>query len=439
MNNTNRKEYEKMLPALLKAKFGSFLILPFQFREGGFRTDWAEENLETFAVTTPDLTQVARSMMNRDGTISIGRCFKIPRTVLLKEMTEGAVSPELHSFFVETEESRRNFDFSDSYLYVFHTGVAFLALGILYDELETLADMVNPGYADSRGKYSYTDETGSHPFAMEEWMEKLACKAGLGQFFESKGSPFLEAFVYTAALVPERFPSLSLLRQVTFNLHLMTPLGDPDYDTSEEDVRFIYGVIDRNLDSYRWGVCVSSQTISYASADPELDLGAEMRAQASDGLPIVMLALYEKYSCLHFTKMLAETDLHHLKKIQKMKKDMLEFQAYGTLAPANLSRWHNIKRIYAELLEVNDIPAAISDIDHKINILSEHQKEMESRRAETVANIITAFGIVSILASVLSIIDILLGGGTTIWMSMILTTVALILVFLIAVFRRRRW
>ena len=54
------------------------------------------------------------------------------------------------------------------------------------------------------------------------------------------------------------------------------------------------------------------------------------------------------------------------------------------------------------------------------------------------ANIITAFGIVSILASVLSIIEILQGGITILWMSTVLTLLAIFMIFLIAVFRRRR-
>lgn len=434
----NMDDYKKMLPALQQAKFGSYLILPYQCTEDGFDAAHAGEMLQEIPVDTLDLTEIAKSMMNEDGRMSIGRCFKIPRDVLIREMSGDAVSADIHSFFVETEGSRRHLDFHDSYLYVFHSNVAFFALGIIYDELEALSDTVNPGYANSRAAFSYDNEAGRHAFVIEEWIGRVTEKAGLRQFFESKGSPFLEAFIHTAALVPERFPTIGVMRQVTFNLHLMTPLNDPDYDTSEEDVRFVYSVIDRSLDSYRWGVCVSSQTISYVTADPDMDMEAEMRTQARAGLPIVMLALYEKYTCLHFADLLATTDLRHLRNMQKLKTSMLEFQAYGTLAPANLSRWHNIKHIYADLLEVNDVPAAISDIDHKINILTEHQKEFEAERAETVANIITAFGIVSILASVLSIIEILQGGITILWMSTVLTLLAIFMIFLIAVFRRRR-
>ena len=116
---------------------------------------------------------------------------------------------------------------------------------------------------------------------------------------------------------------------------------------------------------------------------------------------------------------------------------MLRFQAFGTVTPANLSRWHNVKQIYAYLLEVNDIPAAIQDISNKVNILAEHQQETERAQSETVINIITIFGIVSILASVLSIVQILSNGDIWIWMSTILTTLAM-LITIIAIRTQRK-
>ena len=104
-------------------------------------------------------------------------------------------------------------------------------------------------------------------------------------------------------------------------------------------------------------------------------------------------------------------------KIKELKELMLNFQAFGTVTPANLSRWHNVKQIYTNLLEVNDIPAAIEDISTKLNILTAHQEAVEHARSETIINLITIFGIVSILASVLSIVQILADGDLLIWVS----------------------
>lgn len=123
-------------------------------------------------------------------------------------------------------------------------------------------------------------------------------------------------------------------------------------------------------------------------------------------------------------------------KIKELKELMLNFQAFGTVTPANLSRWHNVKQIYANLLEVNDIPAAIEDISTKLNILTAHQEAVEHARSETIINLITIFGIVSILASVLSIVQILADGDLLIWVSTILTTIMLALVTALAIIRR---
>ena len=123
-------------------------------------------------------------------------------------------------------------------------------------------------------------------------------------------------------------------------------------------------------------------------------------------------------------------------KIKELKELMLNFQAFGTVTTANLSRWHNVKQIYANLLEVNDIPAAIEDISTKLNILTAHQEAVEHARSETIINLITIFGIVSILASVLSIVQILADGDLLIWVSTILTTIMLALVTALAIIRR---
>lgn len=97
-----------------------------------------------------------------------------------------------------------------------------------------------------------------------------------------------------------------------------------------------------------------------------------------------------------------------------------------------------MKQIYAYLLEVNDINTAIQDISTKVNILAEHQQENERARSETVINIITVFGIVSILASVLSIVQILSGGDLLIWASTILTTLVMALVTIVAFWGQRK-
>ena len=134
---------------------------------------------------------------------------------------------------------------------------------------------------------------------------------------------------------------------------------------------------------------------------------------------------------------MAEYDHKKGKKLQELKNAMLEFQAYGTVSPANLSRWHNVKQIYAAVLELNDVSNAVEDVAAKMSIVTERQQEVIRNRNESIINIITIFGIVSIVASVLSIVQILSDGNPVFWVSTILTSLAMTLVLWLAMHLRR--
>ncbi len=389
----NDKSYFAMLPSLNQARFGAYLILPFQFQEDRFHSEWADSTFCACDVTTVDLNETAKSMISRNTRFSIGSCWKIPSDVLLREMS-GIEQAEPLTLYVEAENSFRSFSFTDSWLYVFHSRVAFLAVGICFQEIRTLADIVNLGGVSSRAAFRYGDGPGRVAFSLSDWVDHLAFKAGLYSFYSKGSNPFVDVFTYTLAVIPERFPNLNVMKQATFNLHLMILFNNPVTASSEEDVRFVYAKIGEISHTYRWAACITSQTVSYITADPDMNLNRQMEIRARAGLPVVMLALYEKYTCLRYTEAIADTDIRHLKPIRKLKMEMLEFKAYGTVAPANISRWSNIRQIYKALLETNEVPAAIADVDHKINILAEHQRELESKKTELLTNLITAFGII---------------------------------------------
>ena len=182
---------------------------------------------------------------------------------------------------------------------------------------------------------------------------------------------------------------------------------------------------------------MSSQTVSYVVADNALDIKGEMDNQAEDGVPIVLLALYQKYTCLRFTELLAIMDKKKVKRLRWLRKQMLEFRAYGTISPANISRWHNVKKIYQHVIETNGIPEAINDTSNALNMLAEHQKEIETARNDTVVGIITIFGIVSILASMLTIIQILSGGGQLEWLAAIICCVYIVYFVILVIMWQR--
>ena len=150
----------------------------------------------------------------------------------------------------------------------------------------------------------------------------------------------------------------------------------------------------------------------------------------------------------HAARQITERDLEHFDHIyymdasnarylRRLQDMMLHFQAFGTVATANVSRWHNIKQIYHHLITVNDIPDAVEDVSTKLSILSARQDALEQQRSARVSNIITVFGLVSILDSALSIAQSLQSGNPLLYECTKLTAVLLVILLLSAMLRRK--
>lgn len=302
-----------------------------------------------------DLNENIKAMLERSNEATVGSCYIVKCQDLTSKICDTLKPVDLQRSLVSDNEGTYSFELASSYLYPFHTQVAFLCLSLSFTQLEALKPICNPGFAYSAAVFQWIDGSGErHPFSMENWLADFCTPLGLHKFFDGPSSFLLDAYAYIFAMVPKRFDTLEEMQKITFNLHKMMPLDAPIEDMSEDDIRYVYAVKHQSFNTYRWGCCVASQAISYVVADEAMDWAAETQAQANDGLPVVLLSLYEKYTCLRFTELIT-----HLEKgqIKRLKNLMLKFQAFGTVTPANLSRWHNVKQIYAHLLEVNDIPS----------------------------------------------------------------------------------
>ena len=415
------------------AVYGCFLIIPLKYERNSLKQTQLEQIGQYVPVTTMDLNENVKAMFSPFDETAAGSGYVISPDMLTAQLSSRATGKRVRDFVVIDKDEEFTFDLSDSWLYIFRTQVAFLCLNLSFEKIETLQAICNPGWAYNPADFFWNDAMGErHSFSVEDWLSDLLSPLGIDKFFDGESSYLLDSYSYIFTVVPQWFDKLEQMRRPVFNLHKMMPIDTESEDESEEDIRYVYAARNQENDAYRWGCCVTSQTISYIVADEEMDFVAQRNTQAEDGLPVVLLSLYEKYTCLRFT------ELTRMKKgkVKELKELMLNFRAFGTVAPANLSRWHNVKQIYANLLEVNDIPAAIEDISTKLNILTAHQEAIEHARSETVINLITVFGIVSILASVLSIVQILADGDLLIWTSTILTAVMLALVTVLAILRR---
>lgn len=408
-------------------KFGSYLIIPFKYSGEMKELPLENNDLEKHKLQTMDINENIKNMFNCNGIQSVGSVYKISEKALVSSLDS-----DCDYCIVKDEGKAHEFRIFDSYLYVFNTKIAFLCLGLCFDEMEALREICNPGYAVNPARFFiYKKNGGSAEFSIDAWLQSLCEKWNLKRFYDSESSVLLEAYSYILALTDTMFPSLEALRKVTFNLHQMHNPELPTEDDSEADIRYAYAVKNSTLNGYRWGCCVTSQTTAYAVADVSgsLNISEEMETQGADGLPITLLALYEKYTCLRFTELIANLKTRNIKSIVNLKKLMLNFQAFGTVTPANLSRWNNVKQIYAFLLEVSETDSAVRDISTKIDILVAQQQEIENMRSTRIMNLITVFGIVGIMASVQEIVQILADGSNLMWNVTFLTVAILALCF----------
>ncbi len=414
-------------------KFGAYLIVPFKYSQMVDMPIISGSGIEQCPITTMDINENIKQMFNGEQGDSVGTVYKIVAETMRTSLDNGAGYE--HCMVSEGEEAYR-FEILDSYLYVFNTKIAFLCIGISFDKMEALKKICNPGYAVNPAVFSISYKNGSSSdFILDEWLQKLCESWNLERFYDNNSSMLLEAYTYILGLSDTFFSSLESLREITFHLHQMHDPEASFEDDSEDDVRYAYAVKNVSRGGYRWGCCVTSQTTAYAVADAsgELDLKAEMVVQATDGLPITLLALYEKYTCLRFTEMISNLQKQKLKSIIQLKRNLLNFQALGTVSSANLSRWNNVRQIYGFLLEVFDVESAVSDISTKIEILVAQQQELENIRSSRVINLITVFGVVGILASVQEIVQILSDGSNLMWSVTMLTFAILTLSFGLAV------
>jgi len=443
-------EFETLAASSLKeASFGSFLVIPLKWTD---TMPHLEELGKPLPVTTMDLTEPVKKMFNRQDEYRLLNRYYMGKDLIQSRLVPASEHSGLKTLAVNSTEAGANgfhqlsdadgpadgaryFTLESAWLYVYRTHVAFLCLEIHYDDICIMQDISNLGYSDISSCYYACYEDGTWvPFAFDNQIDGLCRSLGFESFAAAGVSPLMEAFLYHVSVSPKRFRKLKTARQICFNQHLMDRFDTALKDRSEEDIHYVYSVKDQALGSYRWGCCVTSQTISYAVGRSDNDLDDEMHQQAEDGLPLVTLALYQKYTSLIFSEQLSILEKRNLKRLGELKRSMMEFKAFEVIEPAMLTRWYNVRMIYQHLLDYNGVSKAIDSIDGKISMLAEHQASIRAQRSNTLMGLITIFGLVSILASVLQIINLLEDGGSIFWQvsfaSMIVMAVIAVLVLI---------
>lgn len=128
-------------------RYGCFLIIPLKYERDSFKQPLLEQIGRSIPVTTMDLNENIKAMLSPGDETAAGAGYVIPRDALTAQIVSGNDGEAIKDFRVIDKSGEFTFELSDSWLYVFHTRVAFLCLNLSFDRIETLQAICNPGWA----------------------------------------------------------------------------------------------------------------------------------------------------------------------------------------------------------------------------------------------------------------------------------------------------
>jgi len=317
-------------------------------------------------------------------------------------------------------------------LFVFNNGIAFLAILLQYENTQAnfIYDLVQPGYINSQNK--------SQISSMVSVIDTITVN-GKNNLFRiyasSKEMSIKESYLFNATFVNKRFRNLNTLNKITFNVHKLIDISKKFIDISEKDIKFAYGARDVEKGTYRWGACISSQSISYAYAIESDENNFSIKDiidNTQEDLVLTLLVLHQKLTCQKLNETLydilfTKKNSNYFKRIGKIKEEVLEFRATGILAPSQISRWNNVCETYRYLVLVNGIDEALVEIEQKVNIIKNDEENKATKLQGNIANFIAVFGLISIISSILEVVGMLIEGNSVMHVAFILSSTVMII------------
>lgn len=319
-------------------------------------------------------------------------------------------------------------DIEDIQLAAFANGIGFLMLSFQTtdEEIKKAYGFINPGYLvdqDANIQQNFIADINA----------KVLSQSGFEIYVsgDDKKLAIKESYLLNAAFTDCRFENLETIDKATFNVHKLIRLGEDFEDASESDITYAYGARDVENKTYRWGCCISSQSISFvygpgnsnydtekkqaitSSANLSMD---QMIVLMEEDLLTTLLVLYQKYTCTLLTEKihtLVRAGVGGRKSAQKIKSETLYFKAYDTIAPSQISRWNNVCETYRNLLEMNGVPEALQDVSDSIEVINEEMERISAGQQDLFATILAVFGLISIVAAVLQVVDYVQPGDPT--------------------------
>lgn len=370
-----------------------------------------------------DLTVRARSIFGQDET-AIGGVWRITSEEVLEAL---ALPAESYQFTVKNTEYREDpvtFSFCTSWVFCFYSGTAFFCLGISANDPMAGYMISDFGFLEQNAEISQGEMRIELRERLSQWIQN---KMGYVSFFynDSDYQKYINAFfvdvcIYNIGLQKERFADILQVKEAVHNLHLGLRTDDPRKDPSEEDIEFVYSTKNLAVDapghpgmgSYRWGCCITSQTMNYyyGGVDGTKLSGENLETKIDEllmeGLPLMILALQQRYRCFELTDRMNEFSELSTAELEELRDEMTHFIAYGTLSASSISRWYNVKQTYGHLIRLLDTEEAVADVTKKLDMLIRDADRRSQDVIERTNNIISLFGLIAIPASLIELISI---------------------------------
>lgn len=425
---------------------GLYIILPLRY-QGSFQSitvDKEDPELSKLIFDTSDFTELL-SVKCRNGNF-------------VKRVSVNSKLQETIEAWNGKAETSKKYQIDDLQFFIFNNGIAFITVYLSYKnkDVNQIYKFIDPGYVQE----SNDKEKSVQDVLLEALEEKVfglvqkKMKITLSWFIQDKGSRkyiIKEAYRLNIASLPKRFENNEIPKRIAYNGHRLVDVTRDFEDVSEMDVEYATGAKDVDDEHYGWGCAITSQEISYAygpgpgKTKPRDKKGLWERSE--DDLLLTMIVMYQKYTCMIFNEKIHQrftSEERRLKgeaSLRDLKREALEFISYGTLAPSQISRWNNVCETYRSLQKQNGVNEALEEISQKITLLNDKQDRIDGERESRVSMIITAFGLISIIAATLQTLDYISTGNPLMIAGFLVTCVAMILFFLALRFdeiRRRR-
>ena len=330
-----------------------------------------------------------------------------------------------------------DFSIDKVYLYVFNTGVAFICLSINYKDIAVMREIYDPAFArlvNTKSFFCSTNKDNFEVFCFKDYIDSILKninKTKLQFFYPvEKDTVFSESYIANIAVIPNRISSSEQIKKMAYCLSRMHSPYSEGFQSSLYEGNDIFTLPKLSKDSYQWCTCVGDSCLARVRGEDTLE--RQIRDFRNNSLTLILLALYQKYSCLHFGNLLRKNVSEKTKSFSTLQNALIDFKAFGVISAGSISKVDIIRKYYTQLLTTFGVTDVLGEIDTKLSVISEHEKDKNESKINSITLILAILSIVSISADMDTIVKSIFDENVSTWNIIIITVAAIIVLLIIS-------